>query len=135
MVYEHAKWQYRTVTNLNYTFLASVNTALILIRTAGFWRRLIYLLQSCQLYCQMSFKALTQDRLLPVFTLVKTCDPPSTPTNAMLSSCTRDYDYDSVCVFQCVDGYGMAPGSDRSIQCTAEGTWEGTISECLGKNE
>ena len=69
-----------------------------------------------------------------VLSLVKTCGEPTVPEFAELESCTDDYSFESVCIYRCVMGYGMATNASRSILCTANDTWDGTISECLGAN-
>ena len=81
----------------------------------------------------MTFRAkLTSTQQNVRLFVVKVCGEPTVPEFTVLDSCTADYNFESVCVYQCEDGYGMAPDSDRSIQCTADETWDGTISQCLG---
>ena len=84
----------------------------------------------------MTFRAkLTSTQQNVRLFVVKVCGEPTVPEFTVLDSCTADYNFESVCVYQCEDGYGMAPDSDRSIQCTADETWDGTISQCLGASQ
>ena len=67
------------------------------------------------------------------FFAVKTCDAPSLPDNATLSSCSASFDYNSACVVTCVDGFAMSASGQSTVICGADENWIGELGECIGR--
>lgn len=62
-----------------------------------------------------------------------TCNPALTDIPYGSVSCTNSNQYQSTCVYDCIEGYSIAPGHINSRICSASTTWSGAQPTCKGK--
>ncbi|XP_071847709.1 uncharacterized protein [Apostichopus japonicus] len=59
-----------------------------------------------------------------------TCNPALTDIPYGSVSCTNSNQYQSTCVYDCIEGYSIAPGHINSRICSASTTWSGAQPTC-----